>query len=165
MSRTERVESRVRRTDARPPSLAFPLAIRDKTRLISWLSHRFSAFWVRSSDLLALGRAAEGVELKRTLLRLGPNVGLCPWRPWNVLVAQRPCRFLLPEGSATAPAGKLPMWRGESFCWVPPKRPLMLVFETSPLSRDTWKPKLGFRLGPRDLSGSIFCLWGNCLSV
>ena len=37
----------------------------------------------------------------------------------------------------------------------------MLVFETRRLRRDAWKPKLGFRFGPRSLSSSIFCLWGH----
>ena len=39
-------------------------------------------------DLLALGRATQGAELKWTLLRMGHHVGSCPWRPWNVAVAR-----------------------------------------------------------------------------
>ena len=38
---------------------------------------------------------------------------------------------------------------------------LMLVFEPRPLRSDTWKPKQGFRLGPRFLSGSIFWVCGH----
>ena len=34
----------------------------------------------------------------------------------------------------------------------------MLVFKPRPLRSDTWKPKQEFRLGPRGLSGSIYCL-------
>ena len=34
----------------------------------------------------------------------------------------------------------------------------MLIFETRPLGTDACKPKLGFRLGSRSMSGSIFCL-------
>ena len=36
------------------------------------------------------GGETDRVELKWTLLWMGPNVGLCPWRPWNEAVAQGP---------------------------------------------------------------------------
>ena len=36
------------------------------------------------------GGETERVELKWTLLWMGPNVGLYPWRPWNEAVAQGP---------------------------------------------------------------------------
>lgn len=36
----------------------------------------------------------------------------------------------------------------------------MLVIEPRPLRSDTWTPKQEFIIGPRGLSGSIFCLCG-----
>ena len=51
------------------------------------------------------------------------------------------------------------------FLFVDLEKAITLVFETSPLKRDTWKPKLGCRLWPRALFVSDFCLWGHCLSV
>ena len=39
-------------------------------------------------------------------------------------------------------------------------KPHMLVLEPKPLRSDTWKPKEELRLGPRGLSGSMFCVCG-----
>ena len=66
----EQLQSRVLKMDAWASGLAFQLSPSETARLIA-----------------AYDVAAEGAELKCILLRIGHNVGLCPWRPWNGAVA------------------------------------------------------------------------------
>lgn len=86
-------------------------------RMDAWASHLTfpSSPSDKAGSIAGSGGATQGAEWKWTLLRMGHNVGLCPWRPRNVAVARGPGRFLRTLGLDTAPKSKFPLWRGEVF--------------------------------------------------
>ena len=129
-------------------------------------SHSHCLLATRQVRSAGSGGATQRAEVKWTLLRMGHHVGLCLWRPWIVVVVGA---LKDSPNWSVGHSTKVQVSHVETSGVLigASGNPQTLVLETRPLKRDTWKPKDGFRLVPRGLSSSIFCVWGHpsaCLS-